>query len=178
MIGRALLLAALVARPALTSDATAPVKSAPVVRLDRGNCHDGLKMLGDGPFGLLTSCEDALGDYITVVYMSPMSRPNTGGWSIEDRCWHEEAWNSDVTSYAWDGSARVLIVATSQIFGSGSVYALDLIAKKPRLLTAAGANEEEIRFVIESLDPSVRRVRVRKLKGTTDNTARVTALKY
>ncbi len=178
MIGRVLLLASLAAGPALASEARAPARSAPVVHFDRGNCREGLNMLGDGPFGLLVSCEGALGDYLTVAYVSPMSQPKRGGWSIEDRCWHEEAWSSDMTSYAWDGAAQVLILATSQVYGSGSVYALDLIAKKSRLLAAPGANEEEISFIIESLDPSARRVRVRKTKGSIGNTVKMMEVKY
>jgi hypothetical protein len=110
------------------------------------NCSHGLNKQPNGPMAIINFCEDALGTYIALLYYDPMGAPSPTRffkevskeeqehyyevWSLDNRMWQEQIWGSDVTSYAWHPNGTKLFVATSNIYGSGSLYELDLLRKK------------------------------------------------
>src|ERR1700694_129004 len=57
-----------------------------------------------GPFAVLLYREDALGNYLAVVYADPIGAPSTSGlqrWTLDDRYWHDPIWGASVTAYRW-----------------------------------------------------------------------------
>lgn len=121
-------------------------KNSPLIWIrDRDGCEHGLHRQPNGPMALLLFCEDAVGDYIGLVYYDLMEAPAPlhflrklsekdkmdfyKKWSLGNRMWQEPLWASDVTSYAWSPDETKLYVATSDIYGSGAFYELDLIRK-------------------------------------------------
>jgi hypothetical protein len=104
------------------------------------HCADGLyRQPGGGALAVvLFDCSSALGVTIGVVCfhgdnVDCMEPP----WSEADRFWQEERWARDVTGFAWDPAGRCLYVSTSEIYGSGDLFTLDL---KRRRVTAVPLN--------------------------------------
>lgn len=88
-----------------------------------------------GPFSVFLFCDDALGSNIGVINVAggagpgniPLSEPKTWShWDVNDRFWQVADWATDVTSFAWSPDLRFLYVATSEIYGTGALYRLDL----------------------------------------------------
>src|SRR3990172_868992 len=98
-------------------------KSGQVVSLG-GACPHGLHLQENGPFAVLVSCEDALGNYLGVIHYGPLGVPVSGKWSLGDRFWQEKQWAQDVTAYAWSSDGKHLYVSTSEIYGEGGIYQL------------------------------------------------------
>jgi len=119
-----------------------------------GNCDHGLHKQPNGPLAIVNFCEDALGTYIGIIYYEQMGAPvpikfynelskeekNSyyKVWSLENRMWQEPLWSTDVTSYAWGPNGKKLFVATSNIYGSGALYELDLLRRKYNQVAPAG----------------------------------------
>jgi hypothetical protein len=84
----------------------------------------------------LLFCEDALGDYLAVVYFEPLGAPAAGpfaeAWGMNNRVWQDALWGSDVTSFAWSPDQKRLYVTTSEVYGSGGLFELDLVSRKAR----------------------------------------------
>ena len=70
--------------------------------------------------------EDALGIYCSVIYYSVMSSPKDGAWDISNRLWQDPIWSSDVTGVAWAPSGNYLYISTSEIYGDGGLFCLNL----------------------------------------------------
>lgn len=86
-----------------------------------------------GPFAVLLYREDALGNYLAVVYADPIGAPGASGferWTLNDRYWYDPIWGSDVMAYRWSTDGKSLLVATSEIYGSGGVFKLNLIERR------------------------------------------------
>jgi hypothetical protein len=80
-------------------------------------------------------CEDALGNYLGVLYYAPIGAPATQAphrWKLNDRYWQSSDW-SNVTSFAWSRDNR-LFVATDNIYGDGMLYEIDLYDRSARRL--------------------------------------------
>jgi hypothetical protein len=103
---------------------------------DRGaeKCTPGLYPQPSGPFAVLLFCEDAIGDYISVVHLRPIGAPTAGAWSTQDRYWYEPLWGDDVTGFRWSSDGKTLFVTTSEIYGSGGAFALFLANRQSRQL--------------------------------------------
>lgn len=91
-----------------------------------------------GPFSVFLFCDDALGSNIGVVNTSGGAGPGRielgptkewSKWNVNDRFWQDSIWATDVTSFAWSIDLKSLYVATSEIYGTGAVYRLDLISR-------------------------------------------------
>jgi len=95
------------------------------------HCVPGLHMAPKGPFAVMVYCEDALGNYLSVVYAKPIGAPSTqnGKWTLVNRHWSERLWSSDFTGYKWSADGLKLIVGTSGIYGSGGLFELDLLGR-------------------------------------------------
>jgi hypothetical protein len=118
------------------------------------NCNHGLHKQPNGPMAIINFCEDALGTHIALVYYDPMGAPVPikfhnelskkeretyyKVWSLDNRMWQEPLWSFDVTSYAWGPNGRKLYVSTSNIYGSGALYELDLIRRKYKQIAPEG----------------------------------------
>jgi hypothetical protein len=105
---------------------------APIEKWSRspGNCPRGLHVAPQGPFAVVLLCEDALGEYLSVLWYAPMGQPATasGRWSLKNRYWHDPIWGADVTGFKWSKNGNELLVSTSSVYGSGALFALDLHA--------------------------------------------------
>ena len=99
-----------------------------------GNCDQGLAKLGHSSFSLYISCEGALGNYIGVMLTSKWSKFGNRYWEIGDRFWYEKSWGSDVHSYYYYSKKNMLYVATSNIYGIGGIYELNIKERKSRII--------------------------------------------
>jgi len=102
---------------------------------------------------LLMFCDDALGVNAGLVYYDSPEEPVSiqfynklseeekktyyNIWSLSNRMWQDQIWGSDITSYAWSPDGTRLFIATSEIYGSGALYELDLIRKKYKQVAPA-----------------------------------------
>jgi hypothetical protein len=121
-------------------------ESAVLWNQERDGCKPGLYKQANGPMAIILFCEDALGIYIGLVYYDNMTSPVPDlfykklseeekktyykTWSLDNRMWQASIWASDVTSYAWSPDGNKLYVGTSDIYGSGGLYELDLVRRK------------------------------------------------
>lgn len=84
--------------------------------------------------GVVVFDDDAAGTTIGVVMTQPLeSNDRESGWQLERRFWQETAWCRNVTSFGWSPDGRYLFVATSDIYGTGFVYQLDVSARQAAL---------------------------------------------
>lgn len=85
--------------------------------------------------GVMVFCDDALGTTIGVVATDlPKSDELEAGWQQERRFWQDEAWCINVTSLGWSEDGRFLFVATSDTYGSGNIYQLDLEKRRAAVI--------------------------------------------
>lgn len=84
----------------------------------------------NGPFAAIIFPEDALGDYLGVILYDIGSQPGENTtWDLGDRFWQDKTWADDITSIAWGPSGKYLYVATSEIYGDGGIFQLNLLEK-------------------------------------------------
>jgi hypothetical protein len=76
--------------------------------------------------------EYALGLNIGVIYYEQMGIPSDGNWWLSERFWSDRLWSSNVTSILWGPKGQFLYVATSRIYGDGSVFRLNLKEKSAK----------------------------------------------
>ncbi len=96
-------------------------------------CKGGPHLQPSGLFAIYIFCDDALGTNIAV-YLNKLGAPLREKYDLGKRFWQGEKWSYDVTSYAWLNDENHLLVATSAIYGSGSLYLLDLENQKSKVL--------------------------------------------
>ena len=99
-----------------------------------GDCLNGIHHQPNGPFAIVLFCEDALGTYLSVIYIDPIGAsriPLTEiyRWNFNDRYWHEPVWGSDVTGFLWSKDGKKLLVSTHKVYGSGGLFELDLMQR-------------------------------------------------
>lgn len=83
----------------------------------------------NGPFAAMLFNEFAQGIHIGIIYYQQMGDPVDGNWWISNRFWQEKPWNADITSFAWDESGKYLYIGTSEVYGDGGLFKLDLYKK-------------------------------------------------
>jgi hypothetical protein len=83
----------------------------------------------NGPFAAMLFNEFAQGIHIGIIYYQQMGNPVDGKWWISNRFWQEKPWNADITSFAWDVSGKYLYIGTSEVYGDGGLFKLDLFKK-------------------------------------------------
>jgi len=88
-------------------------------------CKGGVHPQPQGPFGVYVFCDDAVGTNIAVFYPQ-LGEPKYQKWTLTRRFWQDGPWAADVSALGWVPGRNLLVVATSEIYGSGSVYLLDL----------------------------------------------------
>jgi len=93
-----------------------------------GYCPAGIHKPKNSPFAVILFCESALGTYLSLMYMEPITSPITpnGKWGLNDRYWHDAIWGSDVTEFRWSKDGEKLYISTSNIYGSGGYFVLNL----------------------------------------------------
>lgn len=104
-----------------------------VVRISPKYCVQGEHRQPNGFFSLYVFCDDALGTNVAL-FAKDMDNPLVGASDTYDlgrRFWQGEEWAYDVVSFAWLNK-RELILSTAAIYGTGSVYILDLPNKTAR----------------------------------------------
>jgi len=71
----------------------------------------------------------AQGIQFGIIYHQQMGAPVDGNWWISDRFWQANPWKADITSFAWDESGKHLYIGTSEVYGDGGLFKLDLYKK-------------------------------------------------
>jgi hypothetical protein len=174
---------------AIVSAATCPAAAAAppntavsgqVVNLE--TAHERVFEHPASPYAVIRFPEDALGEHIGVIYYGRMAIPNDGAWSLDDRFWQDKTWSSDVTSFAWANDGRTLFVGTSEVYGTGCVYRLDLMRRKAKRIYPSAAevarNESQANgfsTVILAIDEQHRflKVRVQTEDGATESIVKI-----
>jgi len=111
---------------------------ANVTQIHAKVCPPGIHEQPNGKFALHVFCDDALGTNVAV-FLNKMGAPIHQDYSLGNRFWQNQEWAFDVMSYAWLPNDQLLL-STSAIYGSGSVYLLDPSKKTFKvLLTIDGA---------------------------------------
>jgi len=121
---------------------------------EKDGCNQGMYKQPNGPMALILFCGDALGTYVGLVYYDSPEGPASELfynklsetekktyykiWALENRMWQDPIWASDVTSYTWGPDGTKLYIATSEIYGSGALYELDLVHKKYTQIAPVG----------------------------------------
>ena len=119
------------------------------------HCEDGVSSIANTPYSILVSCEDALGNQIGLIHTGKMKSPRYGDWGLADRFWQDEEWANDVTAYAIAPSARALFVSTSEVYGAGGVFRLDLSSRKHERIFPKGEHESTGRiFTLQLINES------------------------
>ena len=92
-------------------------------------CKHGLHVQpGAGQFAVMLFCDDAGGSNVGITcYQAGCDEPP---WGLLDRFWQDEVWASDVTAFAWDKNGKCLYISTSEIYGTGDVFALNLAERR------------------------------------------------
>jgi hypothetical protein len=124
LLALALLTTMLGPAPALGADDGSPgvVPAYPKV------CRHGLHpQPGGGPFAVLLFCDDAAGSHLAAACYAPGCGEAHGqAWSLSNRVWQGAPWSDDVTAFAWDPNGTCLYVSTSETYGTGQLFALNL----------------------------------------------------
>ncbi len=111
------------------STTTCLAKNENIISIGKELCKQNILKIPESPFALLISCEYAQGNYLGVIYQDTMG-PGFGGWYVSERFWQESAWSDDVKTFIWSPSGKYLFVSTSEYYGEGGIYQLDLVNKK------------------------------------------------
>lgn len=99
------------------------------------SCKDGVHKQPRGPFGVYVFCDDALGTNIAVFYPQ-LGDPRYEKWTLTRRFWQDAPWSADVHSLGWVPNRNLLVVTTSEIYGAGSVFLLDLEKQTSEVLAS------------------------------------------
>ena len=147
-----------------------------LTRASGKNCVHGLhQQPPGGPFSVFLFCDDAAGSNIGVVNALPGAGPGKidlgelkewNNWDVNSRFWQDKEWATDVTSFAWSPDLKFLYVATGEVYGTGSLYKLDLVARTSKKLVPDAATRKRIpkdastETEINSIDPATGTLRV------------------
>ncbi|MCP3673891.1 MAG: hypothetical protein GY829_05410 [Gammaproteobacteria bacterium] len=103
-----------------------------VVSVSAKVCPQGIHEQPNGKFALHVFCDDALGTNVTV-FMNKLGAPFHQDYDLGSRYWQGQEWAYDVMSFAWLPDGK-LVLSTSAIYGSGSVYLLSPAEKASKVL--------------------------------------------
>ena len=137
----------------LASASTSIMAEAYLVKASGKSCVPGLySQPAGGPFSVFLFCDDAAGSNIGVVNTEGAAGPGRielpppktwDKWSVNNRFWQDAEWATDITSFAWSPDLRALYVATSEVYGTGSLYKLDLVKRTfARLIPNSGERRD------------------------------------
>jgi hypothetical protein len=124
----------------------------------RSGCTNGLyrQPNGGGAAVVVLDCESALGVTVGVVcFGAPNLDCLKEPW-WDKRFWQDSRWANDVTAFAWDPNGKCLYVSTSEIYGDGGLFALDLQNRRFTSVSPAGlsATKDFVGTLIDTLDPT------------------------
>ncbi len=105
-----------------------------IINFSGESCPHGLHHQPNGAFAVIVFCEDALGTSLAVVCydagkydrLLDVKSGEAMGWEIADRVCQQAPWAADVTSIAWSPNGKFLYVASSEPYGAGGLFQLDL----------------------------------------------------
>jgi hypothetical protein len=98
-------------------------------RKDLNQKHGTIIKQPNGPFAVMLFNEFALGSHIGIIYYQQMANPAVGKWWISERFWQDKPWRDCVTSFAWSHDGRHLYVGTSEVYGDGGSFKINLFNK-------------------------------------------------
>lgn len=96
-------------------------------------CEPGVHNQPKGDFAIFVFCDDAAGTNISV-FLKNYGPNMVSPYSVSTRFWQDSRWGADVMAYYWVPDSNKLLVLTSPVYGSGSLYALDLEIQKSSVL--------------------------------------------
>lgn len=89
------------------------------------SCKPGEHVQPGGPFSVYVFCDDALGTNIAVLY-GAAGDPRYNKWTLTRRFWQGDPWAADVHGLGWVPGSNLLVVTTSEIYGEGEIFLLNL----------------------------------------------------
>jgi hypothetical protein len=123
----------------LVSAPTVALGDEYLVKAFGDHCVHGLhKQPAGGPFSVFVFCDDALGSNIGVIATAPGAGPGKieldaqktwKHWDVNKRFWQDPQWATDITSFAWSVDLKSLYVATGEVYGTGTLYRLNLVTR-------------------------------------------------
>jgi len=96
-------------------------------------CKEGVHAQPGGQFAVYVFCDDAHGTNIAVMHRHP-GDSEFPKWPINQRFWQGGLWAKDVSSIGWVPSRNYLVVSTSEIYGEGAIFLLDLVEQTSNVL--------------------------------------------
>ena len=118
-------------------------------------CAPGSYRQPNGPFVVLVFCEGAIGNYIALYYEKAMDGPISADfpkWTVIDRVWQDWIWASDVTGFAWSPSGKFLYVGTSNVYGKGGIFEVDLAHRSSKHIFPVKEPEGGYGYWVEILE--------------------------
>lgn len=115
------------------------------------SCDQGVSHQPGGDYGVYVFCDDALATNIAV-FKSKMNAPLENQYSLSERFWQGEEWANDVVSFAWLSERSQLLVSTSGVYGTGTIYLLDVVQKQSKELNIPGLKETPVKILISQVE--------------------------
>ncbi len=137
-------------------------------------CTGGKHEQPNGPFAVIVFCEGALGNYIALYYKEIMRNPLSPKypkWMLGNRVWEDSEWGSDVTGFVWGSAGDNLYVATSNIYGEGGLFDVDLKSRKASKMYPL-SGKDNLGYTIEIVDLDRESKTIEILKKTYNDTER------
>ena len=97
--------------------------------------------------------------------------PNYPKWMLGNRIWEDSMWDSDVTSFAWGPAGNNIYVATSNIYGGGGLFEVDLISRKASKIYPMKDNKK-FGYTVEILGIDIQSNTLEILKRTYNDSER------
>lgn len=126
-----------------------------IVNISQGAPGSHLFVQENGSFALILSCEDALGNYLTVSFWNNMGSPAIGNWKIDQRFWSEAIWSSDPQTFFWYDK-NFVVLSTSGVGGHGGIYLINLMDKKSKLIFQNSKHRDEAIYTLTQYDENTR----------------------
>jgi len=132
----------------------------------------GLNKQPNGPFAVYYCSEYSQGNYIGIIYYDRIGGPqNNTKWGMSNRFWQDKEWGSDVNNFVWGLDGKYLYIATSNIYGEGGIFELDLYNKVARKIFPLN-NLLNLSYTTEIIDVNFKAMTL-KVRLTFENEIRI-----
>jgi len=96
-------------------------------------CEPGVYDQPEGDFALYVFCDDAAGTNVAA-FVKDHGRYVVPPYREAERFWQDSSWGTDVLGFSWVPNRNELLIKTSLIYGTGSLYLLELESQTSKAL--------------------------------------------
>ncbi|PTY38443.1 hypothetical protein BGP77_12080 [Saccharospirillum sp. MSK14-1] len=96
-------------------------------------CEPGVYDQPDGDFALYVFCDDAAGTNVAA-FVKDYGRYVRPPYREAERFWQDASWGTDVLGFFWVPNRNELLIKTSPIYGTGTLYLLELESQTSKAL--------------------------------------------